>query len=108
MLTKENSRGFIPHISYPVYEYLSKKGNRMQAKYDGGRITPKPKRYTEIIRYHNEDEDFETYLKWITEDHKDISDQRMKESPYGIFIGTWRNARWFDEAQRRGLVELVS
>jgi len=69
-------------------------------------MLPTPKGYTEVIRYHNEGEDFINYLSWVKEEHKDIPNKRFIESPYGISIGRWRNARWHDEAQRRGLVKL--
>ncbi len=104
MLTKESSRGFNEMFSYPTYQYQSKKGNRTQANCDGSRILPKPKGYSEVIRFHNADEHFADYLKWIEEDYKAKPDQAFIDHPYGIFIGHWRNARWFDEAQRRGLV----
>jgi len=105
MLTKESSSGFSPSLNYPTYRYLSRSGNREQANFDGSRMSTIPRGYREVIEYHNEDEHFADYLKWNTEDHKDIPDQRMAEHPYGIFHGHFRNARWFDEAKRRGLVE---
>ncbi len=105
MLTKESSHGFCPHESYPTYEYRSKMGNRIKAKCGGGRILPKPKGYTEVIRLKNIDEDFAHYLEWIQDDHRKIPDSKFIEHPYGIFIGAWRNARWQDEAQRRGLTK---
>ncbi len=104
MLTKESSQGFNPANSYPTYQYKSKNGRRGKAKCDGSRIVPKPKGYIETIECHDEDEHFRDYVRWNTEDHKDIPDGRFKEAPLGIFIGRWRNARWYDEAQRRGLV----
>ena len=105
MLTKENSSGFYPMKEYPTYRYLSKRGNREHNRMDGGRIIPPPKGYREVVEYQNEDEHFADYLRWNTEDHKNIPDQRLAEYPYGVFIGNWRNARWYDEAKRRGLVE---
>ena len=107
MLTKESSHGFSPHPAYPVYEYKSRSGKGTKGHCDGSRMNPAPKGFREVIRYHNEDEDFADYLKWIEGDHKDNPDQSFIDSPYGIFIGAWRNARWFDEAQRRGLVKLT-
>ena len=107
MLTKKSSRGFSPAFQYPTYLYLSKTGRRETANCDGSRMIPTPKGYREVIRYHSEDEAFADYLKWNTEDFKGISDERMRDNPFGIFIGTWRNARWYDEAQRRGLVKEV-
>lgn len=104
MLTKKSSHGFNEHQSYPIYEYCSKSGNRLMANCDGSRIVPTPKGYSEVIRYHNADEDFAHYLKWIEEDHKGIPDERFKDSPHGVFIGQWRNARWGDEAKRRGII----
>ncbi len=104
MLTKESSRGFSEHFSYPVYEYKSRQGNKTQCRCDGSRIVPAPKGYSEVIRYNNIEEDFADYLKWVEQDHKDIPDERLKEYPNGVFIGTWRNARWHDEAQRRNLI----
>ena len=103
MLTKESSLGFNEHSSYPTYEYRSKQGNRVKAKCDGGRILPKPRGYTEIIRYQNADEDFRAYLKWIERDCSRFSDLQLLEHPYGIFVGAWSNARWMDEIKRRGL-----
>jgi len=103
MLTKESSRGFHPAGSYPTYRYISKKGTRELANCDKSRILPKPKGYTEVIEFHNEDEHFQDYVRWNSEDLKGILDKRFKQHPYGVFIGTWRNARWYDEAQRRGL-----
>ena len=103
MLTKESSNGFREHFSYPVYEYRSKRGNRTQGHCSGSRMVPTPKGYSEVIRYNNVNEDFASYLEWIEGDHKDLSNERMLESPYGNFIGRWRNARWTDEIQRRGL-----
>ncbi len=103
MLTKESSRGFSPADSYPTYEYRSKSGRGLTANCDGSRIIPAPKGYVEAIRYHNEDEQFADYVKMITDEYKDIPDEKFKEHPYGIFIGRWRNARWMDEATRRGI-----
>ena len=103
MLTKESSRGFMQACQYPTYRYISKSGKREKAKCDGSRILPTPRGYTEIIDFHNEDEHFQDYLRWNTEDHKDIPDERFAEHPYGHFFGNWRNARWYDEAQRREL-----
>ena len=108
MLTKENASGFNPALAYPTYEYLTNSGKGYKARFDGGRIIPKPKGHREVVRYHNEDEHFTDYLKWNTEAHKDIPDRQLREHPYGIFIGTWRNARWHDEAVRRDLVEITS
>jgi len=107
MLTKESSRGFNEMSSYPTYEYYSKRGNRHTAKCDGSRIIPTPKGYTERIEYATVEDHFADYLKWLEDDHKDIPDEKMKAHPYGIFIGNWRNARWFDEAQRRGLIKVI-
>jgi len=105
MLTKENSSGFLPAKEYPTYQYLSKSGKREMARCDGSRMTLPPKGYREVVVYQNEDEHFADYLRWNTEDHKGISDQQLAEHPYGIFIGNWRNARWYDEAKRRGLAQ---
>jgi len=104
MLTKESSSGFSPAIQYPTYCYISKNGKREQANCHGSRILPKPKGYTEVIVFHNEDEHFADYVQWNTEDLKGVSDERFKEHPYGIFNGNWRNARWYDEAKRREIV----
>ncbi len=104
MLTKENSSGFIRQ-DYPTYEYLNKSSKSIKACCDGSRITPCPKGYREVIRYANVDEAFADYLKSIIAEHKDHLDTHFLEHPYGIFIGHWRNARWFDEAKRRNLVE---
>jgi hypothetical protein len=104
MLTKENSSGFSPALSYPTYRYISKTGKREIAKCDGGRILPKPRGYTEVIKFRNEDEHFQDYVRWNSEDLKDIPDERFMIHPYGIFHGNWRNARWHDEAKRRGLI----
>ena len=88
MLTMESSRGFSEHSNYPVYEYVSKSGKR-----------------TQIERFHDIEEHFTDYLRWIEEEHQGIPDSRFlyPEKPYGVYIGSWRNARWMDEAQRRGL-----
>ncbi len=104
MLTKESSRGFNEMFSYPTYRYISKRGTREEANCDGSRILPKPKGYTEVIEFHNVDEHFQDYVRWNAEDLNGIPDERFQEHPYGIFCGNWRNARWYDEAQRRGLV----
>ena len=104
MLTKKSSKGWSPMFSYPTYRYRSKSGKRETANCDGSRFLSIPKGYSEVIRYHDEDEHFASYLTWIADEHKGIPDSHFTESPYGIFIGTWRNARWQDEAQRRGLV----
>ncbi len=108
MLTKEKAHGFNRAKSYPTYKYPTNSGKGYKARCDMGRIVPTPKGHREVVEYHNEDEHFTDYLQWIKDEHKDIPNKRMREHPYGIFIGTWRNARWFDEAQRRGLVKLVS
>jgi len=107
MLTKESSKGFSPAPDYPTYEYINRSGRGKRARCDRGRIVPTPKGFREIIEFHNEDEHFADYLGWIEDEHKDKPDSLMSESPYGIFIGTWRNARWYDEAQRRGLIKEV-
>jgi len=104
MLTKESSRGFQRAESYPTYEYHSKSDKRTQGICGGSRIVPTPKGYIEVIRYHDEDEHFNDYVKWNAEDHADVSDERLKREPYGGFHGRWRNARWNDEAQRRNLI----
>ena len=104
MLTKENSSGFIRQ-DFPTYEYHSKSSRSIKACCDGSHITPCPKGYREVVRYANADEAFADYLKSIIVEHKNIPDTRFKEKPYGIFIGHWRNARWFDEAKRRNLAE---
>ena len=104
MLTKESSSGFCPAIQYPTYRYISKSGKRERANCDGSRILPKPRGYTEVIEFHNEDEHFADYLRWNMEALKGIPDERFKEHPYGVFHGNWRNARWYDEAKRRGLI----
>jgi hypothetical protein len=104
MLTKESSRGFNPAISYPTYRYISKKGTREQANCDRSRILPKPRGYIEVIEFLNEEEHFQDYLKWNSKDLKGIPDEKFKEHPYGIFHGNWKNARWYDEAQRRELI----
>jgi len=105
MLTKESSSGFSPALSYPTYIYISKSGKGKKARCDMGRIVPTPKGFRETIEFHNEDEHFVHYLEWVEEEHKGHSNSQMKAHPYGIFIGHWRNARWFDEAKRRGLVK---
>ena len=107
MLTKESSRGFSPMNQYPTYEYRSKKGNRIRANFGGSRIVPTPKGYREVIRYQTVDEDFTSYLERIEDEHKGIPNERMIENSFGTFIGTWRNVRWYDEAQRRGIVKEV-
>ena len=104
MLTKKSSRGFFPAPNYPTYRYISRSGKREQANCDGSRILPKPKGYTEVIVFHNEDEHFEDYVRWNAVDLQNIPDSRFKEIPYGNFIGSWRNLRWYDEAQRRGII----
>lgn len=104
MLTKENSSGFIRQ-DFPTYEYMSKSSKSIRACCDGGRIIPRPKGYREVIRYANAEEAFADYLKSIVDEHKGIADNRFQEHPYGVYIGYWRNARWFDEAKRRGLVK---
>ena len=104
MLTKEVARGFYHANSYPVYEYVSKSGKRGQtSNLDGSRIIPLPRGYREVIRFHNRDEHFASYLKWLEEEHKGIPDEKLREYPNGRFIGRWRNARWSDEARRRNL-----
>ena len=103
MLTKKVARGFSPALNYPTYMYISKSGKGEKGRYDMGRIIPTPKGFREVIKYHNEDEHFTDYLKWIEEEHQRHSDNSMKAHPYGIFIGAWRNARWEDETKRRGL-----
>ena len=106
MLTKENSLGFIRQ-DFPTYEYLNRSSKSIKACCDGSRIIPCPKGYREVIRYATADDAFADYLKSIIEEHKYIPDTHLKEKPYGVFIGHWRNARWFDEAKRRNLVELT-
>jgi len=105
MLTKESSRGFSPAFNYPTYKYVSRSGKGYKARCDRGRITPTPKGYREVIDCPDIDTDFTEYLKWIEDDHKGTPDKEFIESPFGVFIGTWRNARWYDEAKRRGLVK---
>jgi len=104
MLTKESSRGFNEMFSYPTYKYVSKRGTREEWNMDGSRMLSKPKGYTEHIVYADADTHFQEYLKMLEEEHQGMPDQRFIDHPYGIFHGTWRNARWYDEAQRRGLV----
>lgn len=104
MLTKEVARGFSPAPNYPTYKYVSRSGKGYRARCDRGRITPTPKGYREVIDCPDIDTDFAEYLKWIEDDHKDVSDNEMRENPHGIYLGAWRNARWEDEAKRRGLI----
>jgi len=107
MLTKEVAKGFLPAPSYPTYKYVNRSGRGYRARRDRGRITPIPKGYREVVDCPDIDTDFTEYLKWIEDDHKDRSNEEMKEYPFGIFLGAWRNAHWYDEAQRRGLVREV-
>ncbi len=104
MLTKENSSGFI-HQDFPTYEYLNKSSKMRKACCDGSRITPCPKGYREVVRYATADDAFADYLKALIDEFKDMPDSKFTEHPYGIFIGHWRNARWYDEAKRRGLAK---
>ena len=104
MLTKKVARGFTPAPSYPTYEYASKNGKRYKVAFDRGRIIPTPKGYREVIDCPDIDTDFTEYLKWIEDDHKRHSDKSFIDHPYGIFIGAWKNARWEDEAKRRGII----
>ena len=105
MLTKENASGFNPAFDYPTYEYISNSGKGIKARCDGSRMIPNPKGHREVIRFLNEQEHFEYYIEGLIEEHRKHSNRSMKSHPYGIFIGQWRNARWFDEAKRRGLVQ---
>src|SRR4030042_244150 len=104
MLTKENSSGFIWQ-DYPTWEYISRSGKGMTAHSDGSRMTPCPKGYREVVRYANADEAFAAYEKGLIEEHKELPDSKFIEHPHGIFIGHWRDARWYDAANRRGLAK---
>ena len=102
MLTIESSLGFNPARSYPTYEYRSK-SHKIKAQFGGGRIKPIPKGFREVVRYATREDDFADYVKWLAEEHKDTSDAKLLETPWGPYIGRWRNARWQDEIKRRGL-----
>jgi len=104
MLTKENSSGFIRQ-DFPTYEYHNKSSTGIKACCDGSRIIPCPKGYREVVRYATADDAFADYLKALIDEHRNTPDSRLQEQPYGIFIGHWRNARWYDEAKRRGLAK---
>jgi hypothetical protein len=99
MLTKENAVGFAPCYHYPTYEYRRQGGKKGAC--DGSRIVPTPEGYTEVIRYHDEDEDFQAYLLMVIEEHTDLPDAKLLEAP--PFIGRGRNARWLDARKARGL-----
>lgn len=103
MITKESSEGFMAYYSYPVYEYQAKTANRFQANCDGSRMIPPPDGYTEVIRYADIDTHFTDYLRQIKDEYEHTKDGDFIDNPYGIFIGNKRNARWRDEAKRRGL-----
>lgn len=105
MLTKESSRGFPELVGYPAYEYHSRSGKGRRARMDLQRIIPCPRGYREVVRYADVNAHFTAYVEGLQEEHEGIPDSKFLEHPWGIFIGQWRNARWQDEAQRRGLVE---
>ncbi len=104
MLTKEVAKGFSPAPEYPTYKYISRSGKGYKARCDRGRIIPTPTGYREVIDCPDIDTDFAKYLEMIKDEHKDKTDEDMRDHPYGIFIGAWRNARWEDEIKRRGLI----
>jgi hypothetical protein len=66
-------------------------------------MIPPPRGYREVIRLQDVEAHFKEYLEWLKEDHKDLTDAQLLEHPNGNFIGAWRNARWIDEIERRGI-----
>ena len=75
----------------------------MRAQYGGGRIQPIPKGYREVVRFATREEDFAVYVKWLSKEYEDTSDAELLETPWGPYIGRWRNAHWQDEIKHRGL-----
>jgi hypothetical protein len=62
-----------------------------------------PDGYFVYKQYDTPEEELADYAAGNRDDHADITDERMRETPYGCFHGRGRNRRWCDEYDRRNL-----
>lgn len=53
--------------------------------------------------FETPEDELADYAEALRVEHTDLSDEKLKEHPYGIFNGRGRNARWHDEYLRRDL-----